>query len=149
MINQAMGMKNQNYTYTFETSKSAHEVYELLLDIKTWWSGLYEETISGKSKKRGDTFNFKAGGGMHDTTQKLVELIPDKKIVWLITESNLTFLSDPTEWLDTKLHFDIESDGKTTKVNFTHEGLLPQIECYKNCSAAWTGYMDNLKKALN
>lgn len=141
-------MKNENYTYSFETSKSAHEVYELLLDIKKWWYGLYEENITGKSQKTGDTFNFKAGGGMHNTTQHLVELVPDKKIIWLITESSLTFLSDPTEWLDTKLHFDIISGGKNTKVTFTHEGLVPQIECYTNCSSAWTGYMDKLKKAL-
>lgn len=141
-------MKKENYTYGFETTKTAHEVYELLLDIKKWWSGLYEETITGKSKKTGDTFNFKAGGGVHDTTQKLIELVPDKKIVWLVTEANLNFISDPKEWINTKLHFDIESNGNKTKVTFTHEGLIPEIECYNNCSAAWTGYLDNLKKAL-
>ncbi|PBQ31673.1 ATPase [Sphingobacteriaceae bacterium] len=141
-------MKRENYTYSFETSKTAHEVYELLLDIKKWWSGLYEEIIAGKSKKPGDEFNFKAGGGMHDTTQKLVELIPDKKIVWLVTKSQLSFLSDPSEWTNTKLCFDIEPKGNKTRVTFTHEGLTPQIECYTNCSTAWTGYLDNLNKAL-
>lgn len=141
-------LEKKNFTYTIKTSKSIHEVYTMLLDIKQWWFGLYEETINGKSTKPDDEFTFKAGGGLHYTKQKLIELVPEKKIVWLVTESNLSFLSDPAEWEGTKIRFDLSTEGKNTLVTFTHEGLVPQIECYDNCSAAWTGYMDNLKKAL-
>lgn len=141
-------MKQDNFTYSFTSSKSAKEIFELLLHIEQWWSGLYEETIKGKSQQLNDEFSFKAGGGMHDTTQKLVELIPNKKIVWLVTKSNLTFLSKPDEWTNTKLCFDINSNGDKTTVTFTHDGLTPQIECYNACSGGWTGYLDNLKKKL-
>ena len=141
-------MKQENFNYNFKTSKTVNEVFEILLDVKQWWSGLYEETIKGKSRKEEDEFTFKAGGGLHFTKQKLIELVPGKKIVWLVTESELTFLSDPGEWVGTKLRFDVLPNGKYTEVTFTHEGLVPQIECYNNCSAAWTGYLDNLKKAL-
>ncbi|MDX2174191.1 MAG: SRPBCC domain-containing protein [Bacteroidota bacterium] len=141
-------MKKDNFSYSFKTSKAPEEVYKLLLDIEEWWSGLYEETISGKSKKVNDEFTFEAGGGVHNTTQKLVELIPHKKIVWLVTKSNLSFLSKPNEWENTKICFDLSQKEDKTIVTFTHDGLTPQIECYNACSGGWTGYLDNLKKKL-
>ncbi len=141
-------MKKENFSFSFKTSKSATEVFEMLLDIKQWWFGLYNETITGKSKKINDTFTFKAGDGVHDTTQKLIELEPGKKIVWQITNSNLSFLKEVNEWTDTKIRFDLLKDGDKTKVTFTHEGLVPEIECYDACSSAWNGYLENFKKKL-
>ena len=143
-----MGMKKENFTYSFKSSKSAEEVFKALLNVEQWWSGLYEETIEGKSQKVNDEFSFKAGGGVHYSKQKLIELIPDKKIVWLVTDSKLTFLSDPDEWTNSKLIFDISKEGDNTLVTFTHDGLTPQIECWDDCSTGWTGYLNNLKKKL-
>ncbi len=141
-------MKKDNFSFSFQTSKPAQEVFELLLNIEQWWSGLFNETIKGKSKAVNDEFTFKAGDGAHYSKQKLTELVPDKKIVWLITESELSFLNHPTEWNGTKISFELAKDGKDTKVTFMHEGLVPQMECYDACSGAWTGYMNNLKKKL-
>lgn len=138
----------KNYTYSFTTSKSPNEIFELLLNIDKWWSGIYEETITGSSQKPNDEFSFSAGGGMHFSKQKLVDLIPDKKIVWQVMESNLSFLENPKEWENTKLIFDILVTENGTRVIFTHEGLKPQIECYDQCSNAWTQYLHNLKNKL-
>ncbi|MBS1667495.1 MAG: SRPBCC domain-containing protein [Bacteroidetes bacterium] len=140
----------KNYSYHLETQQSAKEVFGLLLDIKKWWSGIYDETITGNSKKLNDEFSFSAGGGMHFTKQKLVELVPNKKIVWEVMESKLSFLDNPEEWEHTKLQFEIteEKDGKT-KLGFTHEGLMPNIECYEQCSSAWTKYLHNLQEKLS
>jgi hypothetical protein len=141
-------MKKDSYNYSFKTSKTTHEVFELLLDVEQWWSGLYQEAIEGKSQHVNDEFTFKAGGGLHNSKQKLIELVPDKRVVWLVTNSNLSFLSNTAEWDGTEICFDLSKEENNTKVSFTHEGLMPQIECYENCSAAWTGYLDNLKKRL-
>jgi hypothetical protein len=141
-------MNKENFTYSFTSSKTPEVIFELLLNIEQWWSGLYEETIKGKSHQINDEFSFKAGGGMHDTTQKLIELIPNKKIVWLVTNSKLAFLSDPSEWKNTKICFELSNEEDKTIVTFTHDGLAPQIECYNACSGGWTGYLDNLKKKL-
>lgn len=141
-------MKKENFTYRFQTPKAPGEIFELLLDIRQWWSGLYEEKIAGKSSKEGDEFTFRAGNGLHYTKQKLVEAVPAKRVVWLVTESKLSFLNDPAEWENTRICFDLAADAKGTTVTFTHEGLVPQIECYKNCSTAWTSYLKNMEKAL-
>jgi len=98
--------------------------------------------MEGNSANIGDEFTFSAGGGMHYSKQRLTELVPNQKIVWQVIESNLSFLQDPTEWNGTKISFDVsEQEGKSL-VSFTHEGLIPEIECYESCSGAWGQYLD-------
>lgn len=143
-----MKTANKNFTYSFETSKTPEEVFQLLLSVKQWWYGLYEETIKGDSRKINDEFTFHAGGGAHYSKQKLTALVPNKKIEWLVTDSKFTFVSEEREWVNTKFYFDILTEGKKTKVTFTHEGLTPAMECYKDCSSGWTAYLDKLKKEL-
>lgn len=138
----------KSFSFSFRSSKSADTIFDLLLNIDKWWSGFYSESISGKSRAINDEFSFSAGGGLHYTKQKLVELIPNQKIVWLVTESNLQFLNDTSEWTNTMLRFDISTEGNKTSVTFTHDGLLPQIECYDQCSAAWLQYLEQLQEKL-
>ncbi|NDV45152.1 SRPBCC family protein [Flagellimonas sediminis] len=138
-----------SYSYSFRTKKTAQEIFNLLLNIPAWWSGIFEETIAGPSKQVGDEFEFKAGGGAHYTKQKLIELVPDKRIIWEIRECHLQFVTNHSEWVGTHLQFDIESFVDDTKVTFTHLGLVPQFECFEGCSGAWTQYMEALENNLN
>jgi len=141
-------MKNQNFQYSFISSKNTNEVFAHLLNPNNWWVGLFGETIEGKSENINDEFSFRAGNGMHYSHQKLIELIVDKKIVWLVTDSNLSFLKNTNEWAKTKICFDIEEVDNNTSITFTHDGLIPQIECYGGCSGAWTQYLQNLQDHL-
>lgn len=138
----------QNFSFSFISSKPAEEIFSQLLDVDKWWSGLFAETIKGESHQLNDEFTFKAGGGAHYSKQKLIELIPNQKVVWLVTDSNLSFLNDTKEWVDTRISFDLSQEGDKTKVTFTHLGLNPQLECYGSCSSAWTGYLGNLKDKM-
>ena len=142
-------MTGKDFTYSFTSSKTPQEVFEILLNIEQWWLGFYNETIKGKSQKINDEFTFNAGGGLHYSKQKLVELIPRKKIVWLVTDSKLSFLTDTTEWTGTKLCFDISAEDNMTRVTFTHNGLVPEVECYNDCSGGWTKYLKELNKKLS
>ncbi len=139
-------MANQNFQFCITTSKSTSEVFVHLINPKNWWVGLFGETIEGKSDDINDEFSFRAGDGVHFSNQKLIEIVADKKIVWLVTESNLSFLKNTNEWAGTKICFDIEKIDNETKITFTHEGLIPQIECYGGCSNAWTQYLENLQE---
>ena len=69
--------------------------------------------------------------------------------MWLVTESNLSFLTKTNEWNNTKICFEIEPVADKTKVTFRHEGLILQIECYGGCSSAWTQYLEKLKDKMN
>jgi hypothetical protein len=142
-------VKMNSYSFEIETQRSPKEVFELLLEVKKWWWGIYDETIVGTSEKVNDEFSFSAGGGMHFSKLKMVELIPYEKIVWEVTESNLSFVSNSKEWERTRLVFDIsEKPENRTKMTFTHEGLRPDIECYEQCTNAWSQYFKNLQSTL-
>lgn len=142
-------MNNENFTYDIVSTKEPAEIFTLLLNIEEWWSGFFGESINGKSEKINDEYTYHAGNGVHYSKQRLIELVPNERIVWLVTESNLTFLTDTNEWTGTKIRFDINKDeGPLTKVRFTHEGLVPSIQCYADCSAGWTNYLDKLKEKL-
>ena len=136
---------NRDFTFQFLSSKSAKEIFPILLDVKSWWKGFYGENIQGESNEVGDEFTFFAGDGVHISKQKLIEKRPNKKLAWQVIESNLSFLNDKKEWDDTIISFSLEDVEKGTKVKFTHQGLMPEIECYEDCSLAWTNYLKNLE----
>jgi len=53
----------------------------------------------------------------------LVEVIPNKRIVWLVKEGYLHWLKkDPHEWTGTKMVFEITGKADITVLHFTHEG---------------------------
>jgi hypothetical protein len=141
-------MKKENFVYSFKSSKTPKEIFELLPNVEQWWSGVYGETIKGNSRQVNDEFIFNAGGGAHYSKQKLIELVPNKRIAWLVTDSKLNFLSDASEWTGTRICFDISAEENMTRITFTHDGLVPQVECYDACSSGWTKYLGNLKQKL-
>ena len=140
--------KSEDFSLSFQSSKSSREIYKLLLQLEKWWTGLYGETITGQSQKLGDEFEFLAGGGAHYTKQKLIELVPNEIVIWEVTDCNLRFVTQHTEWVGTQIYFQIEDQGSSRKVTFKHIGLTPKFECYGSCSGAWTEYMVALESKL-
>jgi hypothetical protein len=136
-------MKTEDFTISILADKPPQEVFRTVLNVREWWSGYYSEKFNGNSEKLNDEFSFSAGEGAHYSKQKLVEVIPNKKIVWLVTESDLTFLEKTDEWTGTKIIFEISEKDDKTQLTFTHVGLTPEIECYDSCAPAWTQYVHN------
>jgi hypothetical protein len=80
-------VENKNYTATIEVAKSPKDVFNHINDVSKWWSKDYE----GSSTKLNDDFIIHHID-RHYSKQKLVEVIPNKKVVWLVTDSKLTWL---------------------------------------------------------
>lgn len=131
----------KDFTMTFLVDQSPEQVFNAVLNVRGWWQGFFEENIQGGTRNLNEEFSFRAGGGLHYTRQKLVELEPNKRVVWLVIMSELTFIDKQDEWEGTKIIFDISEKEKKTQVRFTHQGLTPDIECYDSCSHAWSMYL--------
>lgn len=129
-------MKDQDYHTSITVEATTKEAFESINSVTKWWT----ENLEGSSQKTGDEFSVQFGD-VHFSKQKIIELIPDKKIVWLVTDSKLNFIKDKREWTNTKISFEIFRDGDKTKIHFTHHGLVPGIECYDACSNAWSQYI--------
>lgn len=134
-------MNNNSFTATIVVSKSPAETFHAIKNFRGWWS----EEIDGNTDKLNQTFfyHFK---DIHLCKMELIEMVPDKKLVYRVVENDFNFINDKTEWVNTKLIFDISNEGAKTKVKFTHEGLVPEYECYNVCNDAWTGYIGNSLK---
>jgi hypothetical protein len=127
-------MKDKSYTKTIEVTASPMDVFDHITAIPKWWSTDFE----GSSTKLYDEFVIHHPGA-HFSRQKLIEVIPGKKLVWLVTDSNLDWLQkDQHEWTNTKMIFEIIPNGNNTMLHFTHEGLVPELECYDRCTQGWS-----------
>lgn len=136
-------MSTEDFTTTLLVDQSPEQVFKAIKNVRNWWSGYYSEQFEGASEKLNDEFSFRAGEGAHYSKQKLVEVAPNEKIVWLITESKLSFLEQTDEWTGTKVIFNILKKDNKTQLTFTHQGLTPEVECYNSCAPAWSQYMQN------
>ena len=130
-------MKNQDYNVSITVNATAQEAFKSVNSVTKWWT----EHLEGSSQKLNDEFTVRFGD-VHMSTQKLVEFVPDKKVVWLVTESKINFVENKQEWTNTRIVFEISSQGNKTKIDFTHLGLVPGIQCFGGCSGAWDEYIE-------
>ena len=126
-------MKNQDFTTTILVDQTPEEVFKAVNSVSAWWHG----EVKGETHKLNDEFTYHYGD-VHYSKQKLVELIPGKKVAWLVTDSRLNFVENKTEWTGTQICFEMTQQGKQTQMKFTHIGLVPGFECFNGCSGGWT-----------
>jgi len=125
-------MENKNLEVTFVVDQPASVVFDAITSVSKWWT----ENLTGSSKALHDEFTVEFEG-MHFSKQRLIEVVPNQKVVWLVTESDLTWIKDKSEWTDTKVVFEVTEHGGKTQLQFTHIGLVPGVECFDGCKGAW------------
>src|SRR6185369_10338431 len=124
-------MKKQDYNATLVVKNTPAEAFKQINRVSAWWT----ENVEGPSENLGDVFTVHFGETF--VTFNIVEWVPNKKVVWLVTDCHLPWLKDIKEWKDTKVSFEISGEKDGTKINFTHIGLVPGVECYDGCEKGW------------
>ena|ERR1700733_7691245 len=130
-------MKSQSYSTSIEVAADPAYVFNCINDVPKWFK---DKGFEGRSTKLNDEFIFCYGEGddAHYSKQKLVEFIPGKRVVWLVTDSKINWIeNNKEEWTNTKMVFEISTKGDKTVVHFIHEGLVPELKCYSDCEQGW------------
>ena len=95
-----------------------------LTGLASWWA-----PVTGSAAEGGELrFTFPPGiKVLH------VEEATPSTVIW-----NVTSCDFQPDWVGTTLTFTLSPSGtEGHELQFRHEGLLPQLECYDQCSVAW------------
>ncbi len=127
-------MTTTNFTTSIIVDQSPDEAFNAINKVSAWWQG----EVVGNTNQLNDEFTYRMNE-IHYSKQRIVEFIPNQKVVWLVTDSKLNPLkfTDESEWTGTKIIFEITQINNKTEVRFTHLGLVSAFECYGDCSWAW------------
>jgi len=136
-------MTDQNYTTSFTVDQTPEEVFAAINNVRGWWTG----EIEGDTDKLGAEFTYLYEDA-HRSTHKITEFVPDSRVVWHTTDSQINFVKNKTEWIGTDIVFEIARKGNQTELRFTHVGLVPAIQCYGDCSGAWGFYINESLRSL-
>jgi len=136
-------MDNRNFTATVMVDQSPKDVFNAVNNVRGWWS----EEIEGSTDKLNEEFTYRYMD-VHRCKMKLIEVVPEKKVVWLVLDNHFSFTKDKSEWIGTKIIFDISRHDNKTQIHFTHSGLVPEYECYSACVNGWTQYIQHSLPSL-
>lgn len=129
-------MTTKDFTTTLLVDQTPKETFQAINNVRGWWS----EEIEGNTDKLNEEFRYHYED-VHRCKIKLIEVIPDKKVVWQVLDNYFKFTKDKSEWTGTKISFEISKQNNKTQIRFTHLGLVPEYECYDICKDAWTQYI--------
>ncbi len=142
-------MSDKNYQRAITVDAPPEDVYlALTTGYEHWWT-----TPDKPIQKVGDVSKFGFSGKHGYWTFKATVLTPER--VELVCVDALHLLEgEPkeveTEWLDTKVIWEIVQRSEKTIIRFEHDGLNPNLLCYDICEAGWDlFFVDSLKAYLD
>ena len=135
-----MAIENNKPDYHCEinVNESDNKAFECLtIGIPDWWSKNFE----GSANNLNDVFTVHFRNTFK--TMKIEEIIHNKRIVWQCIDAyiDMVSLKNKSEWIGTKLIWEIESKNTITSISLTHIGLTTDMQCYSVCEKGWDFYV--------
>lgn len=145
-------MNDNDYTSEFWVDQPPAKVLAVIGEVSAYWAppgNLVNATIEGTAHKPGDEFTYRDRAIEH-CRFRVNEIVPERRATWQVLDSHLTWVDDENEWNGTQVIFELTPERNGTWVRFTHRGLTPRLECYRECSRGWSGVIaDSLRGLLN
>lgn len=132
-------MVKKNYHTTIKVNATPEEAIKKISQVNKWWA----KKTKGKTENLNDKFTTDFGETFVEF--QITELVPNKKVVWKVTDCNLHWIENKKEWNGTEVAFEISEKKSTTQIDFTHIGLVPSFECYEDCETGWN---EHIKESL-
>jgi len=128
-------MKKEDYHLSILVNSPVRETFNGINQVSEWWT----KNVEGRSEKLNDLFTVHFGETF--ITLKIIEFVPDRKVVWQVVDCYKHWLKNKKEWKDTVINWEISAKKNGTQIEFTHIGLVPGVECYDGCENAWNSYL--------
>jgi hypothetical protein len=133
------------YSADILVSVKPESVYKAItINIDKWWTEL-----SNQALQIGDQLTIR----FEKTTSwvlKVTEATKNKSLTWKVVEANhdLEVITKKDEWKGTTIKWEIVEENFGSKVTLTHQGLVPNLECFEVCQAGWNYFLGSLKDYL-
>jgi hypothetical protein len=133
-----------SFTTVIAVDQTPQQAFDAIANVRGWWS----QDIDGGTDTVGDEFSYRYQD-KHRSLIRVTEVVPGRKVSWLVLDNYFANAAGPDEWKDTTVEFEISSSEEgTTEVRFTHVGLVPAFECYDACSNAWGSLVNGSLRSL-
>jgi len=100
-------MKEKDFSATFLVDQTPEEVFTAINNPRAWWS----QSIEGVTDQLNSIYNYHYKD-VHACRIKVIELVPEQKVVWHVLDNYFNFTTDKSEWIDTKMIFEIAKSGR-------------------------------------
>lgn len=134
-------MQNQDFKTTVVVNASPEQAFNGINQVRSWWG----DNIEGRTDQLNNEFIYR---DKYLTAKMRITHFTMQKIVWEVLETHNEFFDHSTEWDGTKIIFEIVEKAGKTSITFTHEGLVPQFECFNVCSNSWDFFITSSLKNL-
>ena len=94
-----------DFTTTVVVNKTPEEAFDAIANVSAWWA----KNFKGSAKNENDVFTVTFGATFVDF--KITEVVPGKKVVWLVTDCNLHWINDKKEWKKTECIWTLTEKG--------------------------------------
>ncbi len=138
-------MSKTDYSKQLQVNVSPNSVFEAITaEIDKWWT-IHSNIANKLSSKLCVRFG--------ETTVKeilVTEIDKNKKLTWKVTKAfiDIEELTKKDEWVGTEIKWEIISTQQGSRINFIHEGLTPEFQCYNACEGGWNYFLESLKNYL-
>lgn len=138
-----------DYNANIECKMPIDDVYKTITqDMSKWWTSMSSDFLKVGDRARTD-FGGEAYWVFEAKKLHLPSLIELECVEANYIHPDMT-ADMREEWITTTLRFEIEQNEKSTLVNFTHIGLVPDMGCYDVCKGGWDHFiLSSLKNYLD